>query len=415
MKLDLTDMLYALSFALDKVETEILGVDTGHGKHVTYLSLLMGKEAGFCEEELRDFAGCCLLHDNALMEYIHEELSNSPISQDSSIRYSDIMKSDVPKMNQQHSIIGEQNILLLPFRTDVKDIVLYHHENADGSGAMGRRAFETPLKAQILHLADVVDVNSRLATMTAAQFEEIRKWVQDQVGTQFSKEAIELFLKAVDYDKILYLQKKGELTYLHEELHTTTICDYSDKEIRNIAGLFARIVDYKSEFTQNHSRGVAEKAEFMAKYYGFDAEKTVRYYFAGAMHDIGKLVVSNDILEKPGKLTASEFAEMKNHAQGTYFILSQIKEIPDIVKWASHHPEKLNGGGYPHGLSAEDLSFEERLMACIDIYQALVEKRPYKDGMSHEKSISIMLDMARRDELDESIVHDIDVVMAARG
>ncbi|MCH5344886.1 MAG: HD domain-containing protein [Acetatifactor sp.] len=411
MKLDLTDMLYALSFALDKVEVELLGVDTGHGKRVAYLAFLMGEEAGYQEEELRDFIGCCLLHDNALTEYIHEELSNSLMPQHLSVKISDIANLKRSKMEHDHSVIGEQNIRLIPFRTDVKNIVLYHHENADGSGPLGMTVSETTLKAQILRLADNIDTTSRLEIMTITEFEELRRYVQSEAGSLFSREAVELFLKAIDYDKIAFLQDNSIHAYLHEGLHNA-ICDYSDEEIRNIAGLFAKIVDYKSEFTQEHSRGVAEKAETMAHYYGFDAEKAIRFCFAGAMHDIGKLAVVNDILEKPGKLTDNEFAEMKNHAAATYYILNQIKEISDIVKWASNHHEKLNGTGYPQGLTADDLSFEERLMACIDIYQALTEKRPYKDGMSHEKSISIMLDMAHRNELDESIVQDMAIVMS---
>lgn len=412
MKLDLTDMLYALSFALDKVEAELVGVNTGHGKRVAYLALLMGEKAGYQEEELRDFIGCCLLHDNALTEYIHEELSNSPISQHLTVHLPDTVKRKEPKLARDHSVVGEQNIRLMPFRTDVKNIVLFHHENADGSGTLGMTPSETTLKAQILHLADLADAKSglRLETMTNAEFDELRNWVQSRTGTLFSSEVVELFLKAVDFDKIVHLQEKGVLPCLHEQLHEKII-DYSDEEIRNIAGLFAKIVDYKSEFTQAHSRGVAEKAEIMAHYYAFDAEKTTRFYFAGAMHDIGKLVVLNDILEKPDKLTVNEFAEMKNHAEATHYILSQIKEIPDIVKWASNHHEKLSGAGYPQGLTAKDLGFEERLMACIDIYQALTEKRPYKDGMPHEQCISIMLDMAHKNELDERIVQDIDTVM----
>lgn len=410
MKLDLTDMLYALSFALDKVETELLGLDTGHGRHVAYLAVLMGKEAGYQEEELRDFVGCCLLHDNALTEYIHEEFSNSPMSQYLSGTPSDVSKVNKTRMNHDHSIIGEQNIRLLPFRTDIKNVILYHHENADGSGTLGTTASETNLKAQILHLADVIDTTTHLVTMTSAEFEDLRSWIQDKEGKLFSREAVGLFFRSVDYDKIVDLQKKGIRDFLNKEFRKAA-SDYSDEEVRNIAGFFAKIVDYKSVFTENHSTGVAEKAEIMARYYGFDNEKAIRFYFAGAMHDIGKLAVVNDILEKPGKLTESEFAEMKNHAAATYYILSQIKDIPDIVNWAANHHEKLNGQGYPQGLTADELSFEERLMACIDIYQALTEKRPYKDGISHEKSISIMLDMVQRNELDESIVRDIDKVM----
>lgn len=412
MKLDLTDMLYALSFALDKVEAELLGADTGHGKRVAYLALLMGKEAGFVEEELRDFIGCCLLHDNALTEYIHEELANGLISEDQSVKLSDIVELNRPKMDQHHSVVGEQNIRLLPFRTDVKNIILYHHENADGTGALGMISSKTPLKAQILHLADTADVTSHLhlETMTASEFEELRKWIQNKAGSMFSQEVVELFLNAVSYDKVVHMQDIGLLSRLHEELHKEVL-DYSDEEIRNIASLFAKIVDYKSEFTQEHSKGVAEKAEMMAHYYGFDDEKTIRFYFAGAMHDIGKLAIVNDILEKPDKLTDIEFTKMKNHSSATYYILSQIKEIPDIVKWASNHHEKLNGKGYPLGLSEKDLSFEEQLMACIDIYQALTEKRPYRNSMSHEKAISIRQNMANRGELNKNIVHDMNIAM----
>ena len=409
MKLDLTDMLYALSFALDKVETELLGVGTGHGRRVAYLAILMGKKAGFSEEELRDFIGCCLLHDNALTEFIHDELSDNLMGQP----LADIAEQKKAKLNYDHSIAGEQNIRLLPFRTDVKNIVLYHHENADGTGTLGLTASETPLKPQILHLVDTADATLRihLEAMTAAEYEELCQWVQSRTGSLFSQEVTDLFLEAVTYDKLASLQGKDLLSSLHEQMHKQ-VREYSDEEVRNIARLFAKIVDYKSEYTQSHSTGVAEKAEIMAQYYGFDAEKALRFYFAGAMHDIGKLAIVNDILEKPGKLTADEFAKMKNHADATHYVLSQIKEIPDIVHWASNHHEKLNGSGYPQGLSSKQLSFEDQLMACVDIYQALTEKRPYKDGLSHETTISIMQDMAAKGELNESIIRDIDHVMA---
>lgn len=413
MKLDLTDMLYALSFALDKVETELVGVDTGHGKRVAYMALLMGKQAGYGEEELRDFIGCCLLHDNALTEFIYEELSNSHLSD--GVNLAELAQKKNDKLKRHHSIVGEENIRLLPFRTDVKDIVLYHHENADGTGALGKKAGETLLKAQILHLADLADATLHLdlEKLTEGEYENLCQWVKDRTGTLFSRKVSELFFKAVTYRKLLEMREEGLFPTLHRELHKE-ILDYSDEEIHNIAELFAKIVDYKSEFTERHSTGVAGKAEIMAHYYGFDAEKAIRFYFAGAMHDIGKLAIANGILEKPDKLTAEEFAQMKNHASATYYILSQVKEIPDILEWASNHHEKLNGKGYPRGLSAEELSFEDQLMAVVDIYQALTEKRPYKDGMSHEKTISIMMDMVGKGELNEKIVRDIDTVMSQR-
>ena len=410
MKLDLTDMLYAISFALERAESEILGTDTGHNRRVACLCIFMAEEAGMKGEELRDYIGCCILHDNALTEYIHEELYRSQMMEEVKTQPLEAAGIGSAAGNSLHSVIGEQNIRLMPFHTNIENTILYHHENADGSGAMGKTAAETGLKSQILHLADSVDINFRMADMTETEFDRISRWVQSQSGKMFSEEAVKLFCSGVAYEKIRYLQNEGAVDCLRRKIPAET-CDYSDDEIHGIAEMFARIIDYKSEFTQTHSLGVASKAKQMANFYGFDPEKATRYYFAGALHDIGKLVVSNNILDKPGRLTENEFAVMKDHASATYYILSKMKGIPDILEWASNHHEKLNGKGYPRCLTAETLSFEDRLMACIDIYQALTEKRPYKDGMSHEKTIAIMRGMADRGELDEAIVRDMEVVM----
>ena len=411
MKLDLTDMLYALSFALEKAEVELLGVETGHGRRVACLSLYMAEQAGISGEELRDYVGCCVLHDNALPEFIHEELSKTHMSGGLEMQLSEIINIDVVTHDGTHGVIGEQNIRLVPFRTSVENIILYHHENADGSGPLGKTAAETGLKSQILHLADEIDIHTNLCTITESEFNRISDWVQSQSGKMFSEESVKLFRDAITYDKISYLESRGALASLQREMKTVT-CDYSDEEIHDLAGMFAKIIDYKSEFTQTHSLSVADKVEQMAHYYGYDSEKTVRLYLAGALHDIGKLIVSNDILEKQSRLTDDEFSVMRDHASATRNILRRVKGIPDILRWASNHHEKLNGSGYPRGLTAENLSFEERLMACVDIYQALTERRPYKDGMPHEKAIAIMKDMVDKGELDETIVRDMETVMA---
>ena len=128
---------------------------------------------------------------------------------------------------------------------------------------------------------------------------------------------------------------------------------------------------------------------------------------AGMLHDIGKMAIDNDILEKPSKLSDAEFVRMKNHAWYSYTILSQIEGYEDITRWASHHHEKLNGTGYPFGLKAGQLDEKERLLGCIDIYQALSEDRPYKAGMPHGKCIAIMRDMVRAGSIDGRITEDI--------
>ncbi|MBQ4596158.1 MAG: HD domain-containing protein, partial [Firmicutes bacterium] len=130
--------------------------------------------------------------------------------------------------------------------------------------------------------------------------------------------------------------------------------------------------------------------DLILQIYGWNADKVIRFYVAGATHDIGKVVIGNHILEKPGKLDEWEYSVMKDHARATLDILSNIDGLEDITEWASNHHEKLDGTGYSRGMNGSDLSFEERLMACIDIYQALTEDRHYKAGLSHAKTIAIM-------------------------
>ena len=178
-------------------------------------------------------------------------------------------------------------------------------------------------------------------------------------------------------------------------------------QIKAIADLFAHIVDYKSPFTSNHSIGVAEGAEKISRFMGFDEDICQKMYLAGALHDIGKVAIGNEILEKPEKLTDEEFKTMKHHAEYTYYILSGIDDFEEIRDWAALHHEKLNGKGYPFGKTADELNEQERIMACIDIYQTLTEDRPYKKGLSHEKACDILDDMEQKGFVDSDISNKI--------
>lgn len=114
---------------------------------------------------------------------------------------------------------------------------------------------------------------------------------------------------------------------------------------------------------------------------------------AGLLHDIGKLAIPLNILDKNGPLTSQEFGIIKSHAYYTKIILDKIEDIPNISEWASNHHEKLNGQGYPRGLKADELSEESRIMAVCDIYQALTEDRPYRKGLNINNAFNIMDEM----------------------
>lgn len=394
MKLNFYDMILTISYALDCIENEELGIKSNHSKRIAYLTAIMANEIEVKDYEKLDLIGYALLHDNAVKEYISEEFNES--------------EDNVINLDKgSHCVIGQKNIEFIPFYNKLQNIILYHHENADGSGVFGKTADEIHIYSQLIHLADNVDLFHNLEDKDISKWKEVFKYLDENTGTLFTKQCVDIFKKALTEERVNEILNNDIDTLLQKEM-PKVYREYSIEEIHDFCEMFARVIDYKSEQTSNHSIGVAEKAADMGRYYKFDEEKVLKLYFAGAFHDIGKLVVDRDVLEKESKLTDNEFAHIQKHAYYTHELLSKMEGIDDIVKWASHHHEKLNGNGYPFGLTADQLSFEERLMGCIDIYQALTEKRSYKEGMPHSKAIDIMKDMAKKDFIDMQIVEDID-------
>ena len=153
-------------------------------------------------------------------------------------------------------------------------------------------------------------------------------------------------------------------------------------------------------------------AWYMAEYYNYNKEDKAKLYLAAALHDLGKLETPTAILEKPGKLTDEEYLIIKEHVYKTWELLENIEGFEDICRWASCHHEKLNGNGYPCGKKADELDFNSRLMACIDIYQAVSEKRPYHPLRTHNDTMQILYKMADDGGIDKNIVNNLSSAMA---
>ena len=163
-----------------------------------------------------------------------------------------------------------------------------------------------------------------------------------------------------------------------------------DDSLDSICMAFAQIVDAKSPFTFNHSNGVANAAVTIARALGLGKERTLFIRHAALLHDLGKLGVSNSILEKPAKLDDTEWEAMRLHPFHTWKVLAGISGFYEMSEIAASHHEKLNGKGYFRGLSAEHLPLEARILAVADIFDALSAKRPYRDSLPREKVFEIM-------------------------
>lgn len=178
-------------------------------------------------------------------------------------------------------------------------------------------------------------------------------------------------------------------------------------EIKSIAESFSMLIDSKSNYTFEHSKGVANITRKFATYLGYDQLTIDKLEIAANLHDIGKLVVPSDILEKPAQLSKAEFEIIKSHPYYTKLILNQIEGIEGIAGWAGNHHEKLNGKGYPEKLDYNSITIEDQIIALADIYQALTENRPYRSGMSPQKAIDIMRNMADGGYISSNMVSDL--------
>lgn len=394
--IDRNELLEVLSEVLDRVEIDVFGVTEHHAKRVAWLSVQMGMQLGMTAEEVSDVATAALLHDSALIAY-KDDYRDGVLRQGADGR--------------KHCIAGEENLKLIPGYHMLRGYVLYHHECADGSGPFQQKEEETPLGAQLIHIADEVDLKFALG-MECKNLDEklrhIQEYVEQQQGVLFGEKVSEVFWDVLSKEQ-LPLTQDDIMKHLKESLLPIEI-SFSNNEshMYDLAELFAHIIDYKSPFTKKHSVGVAQKAKRMADFLGWTEETCAKLYFAGALHDIGKLFVDLSVLEKPGRLEAEEYLHIQTHADWTWRLLGKIHGFEEINRWASYHHEKLNGKGYPFGKTAEELGTEARLLACLDIYQALTEDRPYKAGMVHKKAIGILREMVEKGELDAYIVEQID-------
>lgn len=392
--IELTAFLNAVSRATDYVEDRVLNLPRYHVKRVAVLTHRLAESAGLDGETVYALTQAAVLHDCALSEYLSDELSGDNCA-------------PLELNMAAHCWTGERMLRKLPFYHLVEGAVLCHHDRADGQGAMRRTAEETPLGAQLIHIADRADVTFQLDGMDREKYRELMDWVAAQSGTMFSPECVRLFTENVDLALLESITGERCVDTLAALLPPKPT-EVPVWLLREMCTIFADLTDLKSHFTWKHSQGVAEKAERLGFYYGYPKETCDKLYIAGVLHDIGKLLIRNDILEKPARLTDAEYKEITNHALGTWELLHRIGGMEEITRWAALHHEKLDGSGYPFGLRAEQLGKNERMLACIDVYQALVEERPYKRGMRHENAMHILRKMGRARQLDADIIEDID-------
>jgi HD-GYP domain-containing protein (c-di-GMP phosphodiesterase class II) len=284
---------------------------------------------------------------------------------------------------------GAQIARQLRFSEDVADGIQALDEHWDGSGQpQGIGGEEIPLYSRIALLAQVVDVFHASAGPQATREEVARRsgrWFDPRIADAFAVLARdpEFWRQLASDDleqRVLEMEPAQQLQPVDD--------DYLD----DIALAFGQIVDAKSPFTAGHSSRVALITDQLSEQLGLGAAER-RWLRRGALlHDVGKLGVSNQILDKPGKLDPSEWAAVQRHALHTEQILGRISAFGVLARVAGAHHEKLDGTGYPRGLDARHIRLETRIITAADIFDALTADRPYRAAMPTAHALQVMRD-----------------------
>ncbi|WP_061035676.1 MULTISPECIES: HD-GYP domain-containing protein [Vibrio] len=377
-EVDLKQALIWVARALDYV-----GVDDSHHSHrVAYIAYQCALALGWDnhQAEFCYFAG--MVHDCGVSETREHMM---------------LLEQLVPQDAKAHCIRGYHTLkqcrLLAQFATPI----LYHHTHWDELEQIDIPPFEKNVAA-LLYLADRLDfmrahyVTNCHSDLVTLHEELIAECVLVNAGTLFHPEMCRAMVKLIMTDAFWFAMESEHIETIGMQFENI---DWLQKQLNiedlTSLGLFlARIVDAKSSFTYQHSQKVAELSRYLAKKIGLDEHDQEMIYIAGLVHDIGKLKTPDEILHKEGPLNQQEYTRIKRHTIDTELALHKVFPNAKIAEWASNHHERLDGSGYPYHKTAEALDVPSRIIAVVDVFQALSQDRPYRGRMTLQEIAIIM-------------------------
>jgi len=417
-KIRVAEILGALSHALDLTE----GQPPGHCVRCCWIGVSIGRELGLPEEALKDLYYALLLKDlgcssnaaricslyladdlnfkkdfkllnSSLPQVLRFALSHTGPNADLAQRFRSIINilqnggQIARELIETRCQRGAQIARQMHFSEAVAEAILDLDEHWDGGRKpLGRSGRDIAMFARVALLAQVVDVFHAASGRAAALAEISHRsgaWFDPAVVGAFQKvaasDAFWQTLARDDLEEVVLTMEPGQEAMLADD-------DYLD----DIAQAFARVIDAKSPYTSGHSERVAIFTDLIAEEMGFTTSHRRWLKRAALLHDIGKLGVSNSVLDKNGKLDDLEWVSMRRHAEMSEVILSRIGAFADLSKIAGAHHERLDGKGYPRGLVAHQIDLDTRIISTADVFDALTAERPYRAAMPISKAMAIL-------------------------
>ena len=419
MKQNITTMrsiASGFSYVMDLVSGEV----QDHHKKVAYLSYRLAEDMGMPPHACRLSLIGGLLHD--IGGVLAEE---------------DLSLCELEAKARQLAAVGASIVSLIPVDAPLAEIVRCSQGTEDDeflkstggyasakewAAAMSslpeddRRSQFAKMIGNIIHVADVATLLFDGESSVLKQAKQVEAKLREYHGfLQFHPWVMEAFCSLSGRESVwmdLLYEPEAFLEFIPDNEYVTL------EKMTMLSEFASVIIDFRSPFTAMHSAGVSASAVELAKLVGMSEDECAMMKIAGNLHDIGKLKIPKEILEKPGKLTDDEFDIIKEHPYFTWKILKHIEGLDQIMEWAAFHHEKLNGRGYPFHLEGGRIHLGSRILAVADIFSAITEDRPYRKGMAKEQALEVLWGDAARGAISSGIVEllaeNYDLVNAAR-
>ena len=420
-QLRLAELLSALSYALDMVE----GQPAGHCVRCCWIGVHIGRELGLPEAEIRELyytllmkdVGCssnaariCQLYmtddiafkrdfmtiNGSLPQVLRFVLSHTGMTAGLADRFRALVHifqnggQIAQELMETRCDRGAEIARKMRFSEHVIAAIRSFDEHWNGGGMpAGLKGDDIPIYSRIALISQVVDVFQTANGVEAAKLE-----VQHRTGTWFDPRVSAAFERVAARPEFWATLRSDELQMAIFALEPAQERSFVDEDyLDDIAAAFAQVIDSKSSYTAGHSARVTLFADLVAEQLEFSQESRRRLRRAALLHDIGKLGVSNSVLDKPAKLDPDEWAAMQKHTSLGEEVLSRIAAFRDLATIAGAHHERLDGKGYPRGLRGDQIALEVRIVTTADIFDALTADRPYRAAMPVDKALAIMTDM----------------------
>ncbi len=383
-QIKLPSIIISVSKIIDFIDLNV----KNHHLRVAIIARYIAKEYNLPQDYIKEIVLASCLHDIGIFS--------------SKIKLSLILDSEekIEDINA-HGEIGYSLLKGIPQFKKAARMIKNHHVIWEKQPYIRERFI--PIGSYIIHLADRIEVFLRKIKGEPVFYKgELIEKLESLSGSVFMPELVEAF-KSVSEKTSFWL----DISYpAPEELVEPYLPNIilSLDELLKFSQVIRELIDYRSKFTALHSIGVSVLSNKIAELFHFSEMEKKIIAIAGYLHDVGKLAVPIEILEKNGPLTKTEWWIMQSHVYYSYRILEKIEGAKLINLWASLHHEKPNGRGYPFKLTDKDLPFGARIVAVADVFTALAEDRPYRKGLDGKKIKNILKELANNRDLDRIII-----------